>query len=97
MRSVALISLGCAKNRVDAEHLLALRFRHQWGGLIVVLLWSFLISAHVSLDPSGIKAAARDEGCLGDPILFIGLVIAICIATILYTAPLGSRPPHGEN
>lgn len=77
--------------------LLALRFRHQWGGLIVVLLWSFLISAHVSLDPSGIKAAARDEGCLGDPILFIGLVIAICIATILYTAPLGSRPPHGEN
>ena len=44
--------------------LLALRFRHQWGGLIVVLLWSFLISAHVSLDRACENDLFRTVGTL---------------------------------
>ena len=79
-----------------AATLLAWRFRHTWGGLAVVLLWSFLITAIVTLDEDGVRDAALAEGCRGDPILFIGAVIAICVATVLYTAPHKPRAPDGE-
>lgn len=79
-----------------AATLLAWRWRSAHGGLAVVLLWSFLVTAVVSWDPEGLRDAALAEGCRGDPILFIGLVIAICIATVLYTAPNTPRSPDGE-
>ncbi len=70
----------------------ALRFRSQWGGLAVVVLWTGLITVLSMVDPSGLQAAARAQGCVGSPALFIGIVAAICVATILYTAPLKQRP-----
>lgn len=71
---------------------LALRFRSKWGGLAVVSGWSILISLRVfGTDPTGTRQKATIEGCIGSPTLFIALVAAICIATILYTAPTERR------
>ncbi|WP_417209663.1 hypothetical protein [Antarctobacter sp.] len=71
---------------------LAVRLRSKWGGLAVVSGWSILISLRVfDTDPTGIRQMATIEGCIGSPTLFIGLVTAICIATILYTAPMDRR------
>ena len=71
--------------------LLALRFRHQWGALIVVVLWTLFISLIAMGDPTGLRAEEIAEGCIGSPALFIGLVAAICVAMILYTTPRQSR------
>ncbi|WP_089279415.1 hypothetical protein [Antarctobacter heliothermus] len=71
---------------------LALRFRSKWGGLAVVSGWSILITLRVfGTDPTGTRQKATIEGCIGSPTLFIALVAAICIATILYTAPTERR------
>lgn len=74
---------------------LAIRFRSQWGGLIVTVLWSALVGVIVwgrfGDDPAGVGQSALEEGCLGSPTLFIAAVTAICIATILYTAPSGRQ------
>jgi hypothetical protein len=67
--------------------LLALRFRSQWGGVAIVVLWTGLVSVLTMLDPTGTRAPGLAEGCIGSPTLFIAAVTAICIATILYTAP----------
>ena len=75
-----------------AASALALRFRNQWGALIVVLLWTGLISVVTMVDPNGINTAARAEGCVGSATLFIVAVAAICVGMILYTAPRTSRP-----
>ncbi len=71
----------------------ALRFRSQWGGLIVVVLWTGYASL---LSFGDLRTQAQAEGCAGSPTLFIGLVAAICVATILYTAPVKPGPPDGE-
>ncbi|MDJ0826489.1 MAG: hypothetical protein QNJ16_13380 [Rhodobacter sp.] len=71
--------------------LAALRFRSQWGGLAVVVLWTALVTFLTMVDPSGLQAASRAEGCVGSPALFIAAVAAICVATVLYTAPLPKR------
>lgn len=71
---------------------LALRFRSQWGGLAAVAGWSFLVSIHVfpvRSDP--VRQMALTEGCIGSPSLFIAVVAAICMATVLYTAPTVRR------
>ncbi len=74
---------------------LVIRFRSQWGGLIVTVLWSLLVFLVVrdrfGDDPAGLRQSASAEGCLGSPTLFIAAVAAICIATILYTAPNGRQ------
>jgi len=73
----------------------AIRFRSQWGGLLVTVLWSALVALVVlerfGDDPGGLRKSAFQEGCLGSPTLFIAAVTAICIATILYTAPIGRQ------
>jgi len=66
---------------------LAVRFRSAWGGLGITVGWTILITFVVSNDPTGLQKFAIEEGCIGPMTLFIPLVIAICIATILYTAP----------
>ena len=80
--------------------ILAVRFRSQWGGLIVVVLWSLLVSmlAFGWGPQSHVEAlqAARLEGCAGSPALFIGLVAAICLAMILYTTPPQRRDTSQE-
>ena len=72
---------------------IAIRFRSAWGGLAATVGWTVFVSITVASDPTGITESAIREGCIGPPTLFIALSIAICIATILYTAP--RRP--GDN
>ncbi|MGP6087456.1 hypothetical protein [Antarctobacter jejuensis] len=71
---------------------LAVRFRNQWAGLAAVSGWSLLI---YFLTFSGPAAATRQiaaaEGCVGSPTLFIAIVTAMSIATILYTAPTTAK------
>lgn len=71
---------------------LAIRFRSQWGGLAVVVGWVGLMSlvSFVEVSPD-ITRLAINEGCIGSPILFMAAVAAICVGTILYTAPLPKR------
>ena len=68
--------------------LLVLRFRSQWGGLAVVVGWSFV--TYLSLS-SNIQQTAASEGCVGNPALFIAVVALLCIGVVLYTAPLPRR------
>lgn len=67
------------------------RFRSQWGGLVVVVLWTILITLLSMIDPGGLRAVARAEGCVGSLALFIAAAAAICVAIILYTAPIKKR------
>ena len=68
---------------------LTVRFRSQWGGLLIVVLWSIWVSIVSIVGRNNeVQQMAIAEGCVGSPVLFIGLVAAICIALILYTAPL---------
>ncbi|MGV6812985.1 MAG: hypothetical protein ACWA47_12105 [Brevirhabdus sp.] len=71
---------------------LAARFRHQWGALIVVLLWTGYATLLTMIDPGGTRTAAMAEGCIGTPTLFIAAVAAISVATIIYTAPRPKGP-----
>ncbi|MEM6940673.1 MAG: hypothetical protein AAF943_06420 [Pseudomonadota bacterium] len=66
---------------------LAVRFRHQWGALIVVVLWSIFVSFIALGDPTGVRALEIAEGCIGSPALFIAGVAAICGGMIYYTTP----------
>ncbi|MFL4469800.1 hypothetical protein ACERZ8_07945 [Tateyamaria armeniaca] len=66
---------------------LALRFRHQWMGLAAVLGWTAFITLITMADPTGLRADAMVEGCIGSPTLFIVAVAAICIGTVFYTMP----------
>ena len=77
---------------------LAVRFRHQWGALIVVLLWTAWVSVVTFYGADGeIQKLAVAEGCVGSPTLFIAAVAAICVAMILYTAPLKRASTNGES
>ena len=76
---LSLIAIGAT--------LLALRFRSQWGGVAVVVLWTGLVSMITMFDPTGTRTPGMAEGCIGTPTLFIAAVAAICVATIIYTAP----------
>ncbi|MCA0871714.1 hypothetical protein LCL97_12825 [Seohaeicola saemankumensis] len=66
-------------------------FRLQWASLVVVLLWTALISLPMYLPISEVHATAIAEGCIGSPTLFMGIVIAICVALVLHTAPRNDR------
>jgi hypothetical protein len=68
---------------------LAVRFRSEKGGLIVVVGWSiatFLVTGWGGDD--GTAAAAMAAGCIGPSWLFITVAAALCIGVVLYTAPL---------
>ena len=66
---------------------LAFRFRHQWGALVVVVLWTVWSSIVALSEPGETMQNAINEGCVGAPTLFIVAVVAICVGLILYTAP----------
>lgn len=66
---------------------LAIRFRWQWAALGVVVLWSLWVSLIAMAAPDDVMLLAIEEGCVGPPTLFIGLVAAICGGMMLYTAP----------
>lgn len=72
---------------------LAVRFRSQWGALGVVVAWTVWTSLIAFADDDdAVQQLATAEGCIGPPTLFLGLITAICVATILYTVPRPSRP-----
>jgi hypothetical protein len=71
--------------------LIVIRFRHQWGALGIVVLWTLLVSLISMGDPTGLKEFEVAEGCIGSPVLFIGVVTAICVGMILYTTPRQDR------
>ena len=75
---------------------LALRFRWQWASLGVVVLWSVWVSLVAMSAPDPAMLQAIEEGCVGSPTLFIGLVAAICGGMMLYTAPRKAKTPDGE-
>lgn len=64
----------------------AIRFKSQWGALAVVLGWTAFVTFLTMLAPAARKAAMA-EGCVGSPALFIGIIAAICVGMIFYTAP----------
>lgn len=66
---------------------LAIRFCWQWAALGVVVLWSVWVSLIAMAAPDDTLLLAIEEGCVGPPTLFIGLVAAICGGMMLYTAP----------
>lgn len=70
----------------------AVRFRHQWGTLLVVVAWSAWVSVVALSAPDDIRQAAIAEGCIGSPVLFIIVVAAICGGMILYTSRRTERP-----
>ena len=74
----------------------AIRFRSQWGGLTVVVLWTIYASVMIMPNAMNLRAQALAEGCVGSSTLFISIVTAICIAMILYTAPLRRGPTDGD-
>ena len=68
---------------------LAVRFRSEWGGLVVVVGWSLSTFLVTGWGTNGaIKAAGIEEGCIGNPSLFIAVAATVCIGVVLYTAPL---------
>ena len=69
---------------------LAFRLRNQWVGLVVVVGWSTIT---YFMNSGTTNADAITEGCIGSPTLFIGMVFALCVGIVLYTAPL---PKRGE-
>jgi hypothetical protein len=65
---------------------LVLRFRSAWGALAVFVGWSLLVSAFTLYDPTGgQRIAAAAEGCIGSPVLFVAIVMAIGVGLLLYT------------
>jgi hypothetical protein len=70
-----------------AFSVVALRFRSQWMGLGAVLGWTGYITLITMTDPTGLRAQAIVEGCIGSPTLFIAAVAAICMGTVIYTMP----------
>ena len=66
-----------------------IKFRSQWGGLAIVVAWSGLIAILMASESYWEGVA---EGCIGSPSLFFGLIGALCIGVVLYTAPLPKKP-----
>ncbi len=64
----------------------AIRFKSHWGSLAVVLGWTAFATFLTMLAPAS-RSAATVEGCVGSPALFIGIIAAICVGMIIYTAP----------
>ena len=67
-----------------------IRFKHQWGALVMVVLWA-IFASFASFYDADIKQSAIIEGCMGPSTLFVAVVAAICIGLILYVVP---RPKH---
>ena len=70
---------------------LAVRLRSANLVLGVVLGWTVFVSLTAMYDPSGEMAASVAAGCRARPTLFIAMVAAICIATVLYTNRRSTR------
>lgn len=65
----------------------ALRLKSPRWALWMVLCWAAYIYFLTITRPDTMQRALA-EGCLGNPALFIGIIAAICVGMIFYTAPL---------
>ncbi|MEL7167096.1 MAG: hypothetical protein AAGL96_16635 [Pseudomonadota bacterium] len=70
-----------------ALSVVAVQFRWQWTGLATILGWTAFITIVTMADPTGLRADAMAEGCIGPPTLFIALAAAICVMIVLRTKP----------
>lgn len=79
---------------------LAIFVRTRWllnpSFVLTTLLAVAVLSNHIN-DTYGFVAAGVLEGCIGNPILFIGLCAAICILTLYLAFRPRGRPSSGEN
>ncbi|MEM6758608.1 MAG: hypothetical protein AAF601_03935 [Pseudomonadota bacterium] len=75
-----------------ALSLITVHFRWQWIGLGTILGWTGFITIVTMADPTGLRADAMAEGCIGPTTLFIPLAAAICVVIVLRTKP---RPKGG--
>ncbi len=67
---------------------LAVRFRSEWGGLVVVIGWSLSTFLATGWGDGAVRAAGVTEGCMGNSTLFIAFAALVCVGVVLYTAPL---------
>jgi hypothetical protein len=75
---------------------LAIALRSQWGGLLVIVLWT-IFTTYIIMGGDETSELAAQEGCIGSPALFVTLVAAICVAIVLKTRPrLASGPENGD-
>ncbi|MEM6306176.1 MAG: hypothetical protein AAF744_15775 [Pseudomonadota bacterium] len=70
-----------------------IRYRSSWGGVAITVGWTVFASLVTMLDPTGQRAFAVAEGCMGPPTLFIAIAAAISVGTIFYTAPRTAAKP----
>lgn len=76
---------------------LAVRLRSEWGGLFVVVGWSLATYLATGWSSNqAIRAAAIDEGCIGNTSLFVVVAAVVCIGVVLYTAPLKRGNTSGD-
>ncbi len=87
--AIALLSSPFSLILVIAT-VLCFRFKSQWGSVLVVVLWTALISL-ITFGDAGGRAAGMSEGCIGSPSLFIAIIAVISVGLILYTAPRADK------
>ena len=64
-----------------------IRFRHQLGALITVVLWTLLATFLTMLDPTGLREPAIAEGCVGSPTIFLTVIGILSVIMIVVTNP----------
>ncbi|EBA13206.1 hypothetical protein RCCS2_04954 [Roseobacter sp. CCS2] len=76
---------------------LAVRFRSEWGGLVVVVGWSLSTFLVTGWGADGdLQALAMTEGCVGNSTMFIIAAALVCVGVVLYTAPLKRDKKSGD-
>jgi hypothetical protein len=90
VQEIAYLAMSPAALILFLATVIAARFKSSWGGVLVVLGWTALVTFLTMWAPASRKEAFA-EGCVGNPALFIGIIAAICIGMIFYTAPSKAR------
>ena len=69
---------------------IVLRLRSNWGALGIAIGWSLQVYLVTFVLPPD---AARAEGCVGSPVLFILAAAVLAVGAVIYTGP----PPKPDN
>ena len=75
---------------------LAFRLRHQWLALAATVGWTLYASIIAMPTEGSLHIAARSEGCVGSPALFIAVIAVISVGMITYCRPRPAAPAEGE-
>lgn len=63
---------------------------------LLALIWAAFIPSLLTRDLDDITWEAAQEGCIGNPVLFIGLSAAICIITLYAALRPRRKPTKGD-